>query len=78
MNGKTKKIKYTDEPINAKIIDDFLPNPEDLVLKEDNIKITLSLSKKSVDFFKQQSKIYDTPYQKMIRALLDSYADKFA
>lgn len=46
MKKKTEKIKYTDEPINAKIVKNFLPKPEDLVLKEKNVKV--SLSKRSV------------------------------
>ena len=50
---------------------------EHLVLKEDNVKITLTLSKKSVDFFKHEAKKLDTPYQLMIRSLLDKYAESF-
>jgi hypothetical protein len=77
MKKRIKKIKYTDEPINARIIKDFLPAPEELVLKEDNVKVTLSLSKKSVEFFKEKAKTLDTPYQGMIRSLLDKYAESF-
>ena len=77
MKKQTKKIKYTDETINAKLIKDFLPRPEDLVLKEDNVKVTLSLSKRSVDFFKHEAKKLDTPYQGMIRNLLDQYAKNY-
>lgn len=69
-----KQIKYTNEPIgNIKLIQDFLPAPEDLVFREDNVKVTLSLSKESVDFFKEQAKRNRTQYQKMIRRLLDLY-----
>jgi predicted DNA binding CopG/RHH family protein len=71
MKKKTEKIKYSNEIINAKVIKDFLPRPEDLVLKEDNVKVTLTLSKKSVDFFKHEAKKLDTPYQLMIRSLLE-------
>ncbi len=74
---KKKTIKYTDESINARVIKDFLPKPEDLVFKEDNVKVTLSLSKKSVIFFKQQSEKFHTHYQTMIRLLLDQYAENF-
>lgn len=77
MKKKTEKIKYSNELINAKVIKDFLPRPEDLVLKEDNVKVTLTLSKKSVDFFKHEAKKLDTPYQLMIRSLLDKYAESF-
>lgn len=68
-----KKIKYSNEPINAKVIKDFLPKPEDLVFKEDKVKVTLSLSKKSVDFFKKSAAKQGTAYQAMIRKLLDYY-----
>ena len=53
-----KKITYTDEPMDGvKVIPDFLPTTEELVLKDETIKITISLSKKSVDFFKKKKKI---------------------
>jgi hypothetical protein len=36
------KIKYTDEPFGKlKVIDDFLPSPEDLVFKKQNVKVTI-------------------------------------
>jgi len=38
------------------------------------VKVTIALSKTSVDFFKKEAKKYNTPYQKMIRRLLDEYA----
>ena len=69
-----KKIKYTDEPMgNAKVIADFLPSPEELVFKEETVKVTISLSKTSVDFFKEIARKNSTQYQKMIRRLLDEY-----
>jgi len=74
---KKKTIKYTDESINARVIKDFLPKPKDLVFKEDNVKVTLSLSKKSINFFKQQSEKFNTHYQTMIRSLLDQYSENF-
>ena len=68
-------IKYTDENIgNIKIVEDFLPKPEDLILKDENIKVTISLTKESIDFFKTEAKKHHTQYQKMIRNLLDIYA----
>ena len=69
------KIKYKNEPIGkVKLVEDFLPSPEELVLKDETIKVTISLSKTSVDFFKKEAKKYNTQYQKMIRRLLDEYA----
>lgn len=73
----TRKITYTDEPLSANVIPDFLPAPEELVFREENVKVTLSLSKRSVDFFKEQAEVNHTHYQTMIRALLDQYTDRF-
>jgi predicted DNA binding CopG/RHH family protein len=75
---KKCKVKYTDEPIDKiKIVDDFLPKPKDLVLKQETTKITISLTKSSVDFFKDQAEKYHTNYQAMIRELIDRYAARF-
>ncbi len=70
-----KRIVYTDEPLGkVKVITDFLPSPEELALKDETVKITIALSKSSVEFFKQEAKKHNTQYQKMIRRLLDEYA----
>lgn len=72
-----KKIVYTDEPLGRlRRIKDFLPPPEKLVLKEEGVKVTMTLSKASVDYFKRAAQKYRTPYQKMIRNLIDEYAAK--
>jgi hypothetical protein len=69
--------KYTDEPLGRlEVVDDFLPPPHQLVLKDDGVKVTISLSKKSVDFFKAHAARSKVPYQRMIRSLLDTYADR--
>jgi predicted DNA binding CopG/RHH family protein len=66
--------EYTDEPLgDIRVIDDFLPPPEELVFKEDNVKVTLGLSRMSIEFFKREAKKHHTQYQKMIRRLLDFY-----
>ncbi len=71
------KIKYTDEPMGKlRVIKDFLPSPDKLVLREENIKITISLNKSSVDFFKEEAQKHHTSYQKMIRRLIDWYASQ--
>ena len=71
------KIKYSDGPIgDVEILTDFLPRPEELALQEETVKVTLALSKSSVEFFKAQAGAFHTPYQKMIRKLLDSYVDQ--
>ena len=73
-----KKTKYNDESTGGtRVVKDFLPPPEKLVLKESNVKITISLSKASVDFFKKEAKKHSTSYQKMIRRVIDVYTEKY-
>jgi len=70
------KIKYTDEPLGElKIVPDFLPSPAELAFREESVKVTISLSKKSIEFFKDEASKHHTQYQRMIRQLLDTYAD---
>ena len=71
-----RAIKYTDEPMAAEEVADFLPTPDKLVLKDDNVKVTIALSRNSLAFFKAQAAKYNTAYQKMIRNLLDIYASQ--
>jgi len=71
-----KKIIYTNEPIGAyEVVPDFLPPPAELAFREEGVKVTLALSKKSVDFFKLEASKHQTQYQRMIRRLLDAYVD---
>jgi predicted DNA binding CopG/RHH family protein len=70
------KIQYTDEPLgNIKIIKDFLPSPQELAFREESMKVTITLSRKSIDFFKSEASKHHTQYQRMIRLLLDTYVD---
>ena len=69
------KIKYTNEPLgNVRVVKDFLPSPAQLAFREEKVKVTISLSRASLDFFKAQADKHQTAYQKMIRNLLDAYA----
>jgi len=70
-----KTVKYTRGDIGRlRVIEDFLPPPSDLVPREDNVKVTLSLSRRSLDFFKREARKSNVSYQRMIRALVDRYA----
>ncbi|MBI2871067.1 MAG: CopG family transcriptional regulator [Candidatus Omnitrophica bacterium] len=62
--GKLTKIK------------NFLPPPDKLIFPDEPVKVTMSLSRSSVEFFKSQAKRNRTKYQKMIRALLDLYVQQ--
>lgn len=71
---KNKKT-YTNEPLGKlRVVKDFLSQPEELVQAEDLVKITISLSRSSVEFFKRAAEENHTSYQKLIRRLLDDYS----
>lgn len=67
------RIKYSNEPIEARLISDFLPRPENLILREKKTRVTLTLTQKSLDFFKSAAKAHKASYQAMIRRLVDYY-----
>ena len=70
------KIKYTNEPIGEyRVIPDFLPPPHELAFRDEGVKVTIALSKRSVEFFKSHAAKNQTQYQRMIRQLLDAYVD---
>lgn len=70
------KIKYTDEPIGEfKVIPDFLPSPDELAFRDESVKVTIALSRKSVAFFKSKAAQHQAQYQRLIRQLLDAYVD---
>jgi predicted DNA binding CopG/RHH family protein len=72
------KIKYSDEPLgDLRVIKDFLPPPDQLVLKEENVKVTLALKKSSIEFFKNKAKEQNISYQRMIREVVDWYASHY-
>ena len=72
-----KKNTNNDRPVGKMTrIDDFLPKPEDLIIPERTVKVTILLSESSINFFKEFAKEHHTKYQKLIRILLDKYAEK--
>ena len=72
-----KKITYSDEKLKlGERVVDFLPPPSELVMKQDTIKVTLELTRESVEFFKQEAKKNNIPYQRMLRGLVDEYAKR--
>ncbi|MFH1189647.1 MAG: CopG family transcriptional regulator [Candidatus Omnitrophota bacterium] len=77
MRQKTVKEPSAGEGRRA---DDLLPPPEKLAgaVTEETIMVTLRLSERSVHFFKQQAKQYHTKYQKMLRFLVDKYAEMYS
>lgn len=56
-----------------KIVKDFLPHPEMLALRSENVKVTIQLSKASIEFFKKWAQKRRSHYQTMIRDILNCY-----
>ena len=75
-----KKGKFDLDMPTGKItrVKDFLPSPEELMTPERTVKVTLRLSEDSIKFFKDYAQKYHTKYQKVIRRLVDMYANRFA
>ena len=80
-----KKMDYKNTPddlgdaiLQSEPVLDFLPSPDQLILKEDTIKTTIDLSRKSVLFFKNEAKRNHTSYQKMLRKVVDLYVDHYS
>ena len=82
MNSKTiytKAPKDIEQALTyGKTIPDFLPPPELLVRRGEKIRITISLNKRVVDFFKHQATRQKVKYQTMINNVLDIYANNYA
>lgn len=75
--GRKKKAS-ADEPIGKlKVVDDFLPPPEELLPKEHTVKVTVNLDDATVKFFKSAAKQVGLKYQRMIREVLKGYAKKY-
>jgi len=79
-----KKTRYREAPRSvaealaaSKPIDDFLPPPEKLIFKRPSIKVTLALSRESIEFFKKKAKDHRVPYQAMIREVVQRYAERY-
>lgn len=69
-----KNIKYTNESMgDIEITEDFLPPPEELVLKKSKSNVTIILSDSSIAFFKREAEKHHTDYQKIIRNILEDY-----
>lgn len=73
-----RKDRDPDLPIGKlKEVPDFLPHPAELAKSKTKIIVTIGLDKETVEFFKKQAKTNRTKYQKMIREVLDRYAEHY-
>lgn len=70
------KVTYTNVLVDdVEVVADFLPSPAHLEFRETDVRVTLTLSKSSVEFFKAEASKHQTQYQRMIRRFLDSYVE---
>ncbi len=66
MNAKENNISEKNELTQ-------LPSPGELAKREQKLKVTISLSTITIEFFKKEALKHGTKYQKLIRAVLDEY-----
>lgn len=74
---RNKPIEFEGTYGRMRLIKDDLPSPEKLVLRPLSNKITINLNQKTLRFFKAEADRLGGSYQRMIRNLLDHYAETF-
>ena len=75
----SKRKSDADFPIGKLTrVKDFLPPPDKLIMPEETVKVTLLLSRPSVEFFKRQATQHHAKYQRMIRELVDRYVERYS
>ena len=72
-DADTRALGWAHDP--AHFIAGLLPSLEELAAREETVKVTITLSKASVEFFKREARARRTQYQRMIRRLLDEYVE---
>lgn len=76
-NYMNNTIKYTDEDLEfGEIMEDFLPPPQELVLKSIKVKIPLELTEKKFSFLKEEASKKNISYQNLIESIIDEYFDR--
>ena len=71
-----KPTKYTDEPMQFRIIEDFLPSPQQLVRRTRKVKVTLEVGQPTVEMFRRKAGPSADGYRRMMGELLDFYATR--
>lgn len=80
MKKKSKNVdKFGDMPVgNLTRVPDFLPPPEELIAADTMVKVTLSIDRSSLEFFKAMANKLGAKYQKMMREVLRGYAQQYS
>lgn len=68
----SKQIHYTDEPLEMQLVPDSLPTPDELALKNQQTKVTISLSSESVANLREAAKKHHMQYQ--IESIREHYS----
>jgi len=71
-----KRIRYTDEPMEFKIIEDFLPPPGELRARMRKVKVTVEVGAPTVEAFRKKAGRNTDAYRRMMGVLLDVYASR--
>ncbi len=72
-----RKIKYTDEPVRlGRRVRDFLPSPAEIALRDKTRRVTINLNEGSLQMFKKEAFRLAIPYQKLLRTVIDLYAQR--
>jgi hypothetical protein len=72
----SKRVTYTDEPMEFRIVPDFLPSPDELRLRLRKVKVTVEVEAPTVAVFRR--KAGPSAYRRMMGRLLDVYAARQA
>ena len=70
----SKRINYTDEPMEFTIIPDDLPSPQELRRCLRKVKVTVEVDAPTVDVFRRKAGRGPAGYRRMMGRLLDVYA----
>ena len=60
-----------------KLVQDFLPPPEELAKAKVIVKVTIGLDLATVRFFQDEARKHKTKYQRMIREVLNNYTSHY-
>ena len=72
----SKRINYTDEPMDFTIIADDLPAPAELRRRLRKVKVTVEVEAPTVEVFRGKAGRGPAGYRRMMGRLLDVYADR--
>ncbi len=70
---RKEMAEYTDEPMEIGKVVEVLPSPAELARMARTERATLTLTKATLDYFREEAKRERVPYNLLIRNALDEY-----